>query len=140
VIDQNPAAGREALQGSTVTITVAVPVPEPEKTEVPNVVGMQRSDAIATLESAGLGVSVVERWECRPPDSCGAVDDQVWDQDPNGGKKVDPGSTVTIWVNKDKGGGGGGGGDGKDGQLPGPIGDGDPSGQPADLPARRDGA
>lgn len=137
VIGQSPKAGAKAFQGSTVTITVAIPVPEPEQTEVPNVVGMQRSDAIATLESAGLGVIVVDKWQCRPPDSCGAVENQVWDQDPNGGKKVEPGSTVTIWVNKDRG----GGDEGKDGQpLPGPTGDGDPSGQPADLPTRRDGA
>jgi penicillin-binding protein 1A len=138
VVGQSPGAGAQAFQGSTVTITVATPRPEPEQIQVPNVVGIQRADAVDTLKAAGLGVVVVDRWQCRPPDSCGAEDEQVWDQDPGAGKLVDPGSTVTIWANKTKGGQDGDGDD--DGPVGSPFGWPDPSGPLANLPeSRRDG-
>jgi penicillin-binding protein 1A len=99
VLAQQPAAGQDALQGTTVTITVAIE-PVSTKIEVPNVIGLQEAEAVALLRQAGFEVTVIEKWECRPPGSCGAVPLQVWDQDPNPGHMAEQGSRITIWANK----------------------------------------
>jgi membrane peptidoglycan carboxypeptidase len=104
VLSQSPSAGTSAYQGSTVTITVASGrSPPPSTATVPNVVGKSRGDASSRLRSAGFSVAVIERWQCHPPDSCGAQPNVVWQQSPGGGSKAKLGSTVTIWVNKSRG-------------------------------------
>jgi serine/threonine-protein kinase len=85
VIDQSPGGG-SAPPGSTVTIVVAV---EPASQGVPNVVGMQLSQARQTLESQGFVVEVVGS-----PYPKGLV----IGQDPPGGTPAPPGSTVQIVV------------------------------------------
>ena len=99
MLAQQPTAGQDALQGTIVTITVATE-PVSTKIEVPNVIGLQEAEAVAVLRGAGFEVSVIEKWECRPPSSCGAVPLQVWDQDPNPGHMAEGGSKITIWANK----------------------------------------
>nr|MBA3727809.1 PASTA domain-containing protein [Actinomycetota bacterium] len=100
VLSQSPAGGEQAPLASTVTITVAGEDPADAKVNVPNVVGLLRSGAIAILQAAGFDVNVVDQWRCRPPSSCGAQPNRVWDQEPNAGAQVQPGSTVTIWANE----------------------------------------
>jgi penicillin-binding protein 1A len=103
VLSQSPGGGTQAFQGSTITITVAKPVGPPPPgsgdVKVPAVLGLTVAGAISALKAAGFAVKVVEEWECRPPDSCGAEPRVVWDQDPNGSTKAKKGSTVTIWAN-----------------------------------------
>ncbi len=102
VLAQDPGAGVAALQGTTVTLTVAGPGSGPPiPIDLPDVVGLPWGDARAVLRESGFKVEVVNDWQCSPPELCGAVADTVWHQDPTGGEKVDPGSTVTIWVNRD---------------------------------------
>jgi serine/threonine-protein kinase len=55
VISQSPAAGAKAEQGATVSIRVSSGA---ATVAVPNVVGMSRSDALSSLETAGLSGSV----------------------------------------------------------------------------------
>lgn len=57
VVAQSPAAGADAADGATVTINVSKGTGE---VDVPNVVGMSRSEAEAELESAKLEVNAVE--------------------------------------------------------------------------------
>jgi len=91
VLAQDPAAGTQALEGSTVTITV---VAQPAaKVQVPGVVGDSVSEARSALSSAGFGVAV----ESEPVDSRGE-DGQVLEQNPGAGKHKSRGSTVTIVV------------------------------------------
>jgi membrane peptidoglycan carboxypeptidase len=87
VIDQNPGGGT-APSGSTVTIVVAVE-PAPQGVVVPNVVGMQLSQARQTLESVGFAVAVV---------GSSYPKGIVIGQDPEGGTSAASGSTVQIAV------------------------------------------
>jgi serine/threonine-protein kinase len=99
VIDQEPRGGTRLIQTGTVTITVARGEPEPETVEVPNVIGMSRGAASATLRNAGFGVSIVEERECDPADpACDYRPGLVWRQTPSGGQ-AEAGSFVTIVVN-----------------------------------------
>jgi serine/threonine-protein kinase len=90
VFDQAPDAGEKAKKGSTVQITVSS---GPQTVTVPDVVGQSQESAEEELEDAGFQVDVVEQDTSDPTE-----DNVVVDQDPNGGKQADPGSTVTIFV------------------------------------------
>src|SRR6266545_4051929 len=97
VIAQDPQAGQQALQASTVTLTVSQKV---SRTIVPNVVGMTQGAAEAVLRDAGFEVSVQEEQECDPVDpACAYQKDAVWAQSPSAGTKLPTASTVTISVN-----------------------------------------
>ncbi|MCW2901597.1 MAG: serine/threonine protein kinase [Streptosporangiaceae bacterium] len=90
VIRTNPDAGTTAKENSTVTMFVSS---GPQLTAVPNVVGLQKQDAIRALKDANLKARALEV----PPE--GAVPDgTVFKQSPPDGQKVPPGSTVTIYV------------------------------------------
>jgi penicillin-binding protein 1A len=102
VIAQNPRPGGRLVQTGTVTITVSrgapEPEPEPELVDVPNVLGLTRAAATATLRDAGFRVAAVVEAECdvAEPD-CAPVPGVVWSQSPTG--RAEAGSSVTIRVN-----------------------------------------
>jgi eukaryotic-like serine/threonine-protein kinase len=92
VSDQAPDPGEKAKKGSTVQITVST---GPQSVTVPDVVGQSQESAEQELEQAGFEVEVVEQDTTDPTE-----DNIVLDQEPNGGRDAEPGSTVTITVGK----------------------------------------
>jgi eukaryotic-like serine/threonine-protein kinase len=92
VLRQDPPPGSTVDRGSTVTIVVAR---EANRVTVPGVVGEDESSASATLSAAGLGVAIADR-QVSSPDS----DGQVLAQHPAGGRRVTPGTSVTIVVGR----------------------------------------
>jgi serine/threonine-protein kinase len=88
VFDQNPIAGAKLAKNSPVQITVSTGPPE---VQVPNVIGKNRDDAVATLANAGLTYTVVSVHSGKPPDT-------VTGQFPHPGTKVKKGSKVQINV------------------------------------------
>ena len=96
VIAQDPAAGEQALQTSTVTITVSE---GPRLIPVPDVIGRPEGAARAELERAGFRVVVIVEAACDPEaPGCDHRRGVVWWQSPSGGEQARPGSTVTIRV------------------------------------------
>jgi eukaryotic-like serine/threonine-protein kinase len=90
VISQNPAAGTEVDRGTTVTITVSTGI---ETVSVPNVVGLNRRDAIDQLRSVGLTATP------REVDVTDAAQDgQTIDQRPAAGIEIEKGKSVVIMV------------------------------------------
>ncbi len=92
VLAQNPAAGTEVDEGSTVTLTVAKEV---EQIAVPGVTGLDESAAAERLSGAGLEVDVSEERVERP-----SQDGKVLSQTPAAGRQVERGSPVTIVVGR----------------------------------------
>jgi serine/threonine-protein kinase len=90
VASQNPGAGATADKGSTVTIAIST---GPASVTVPNVLGETEEDAQNELEFRGFNV-VVTHQDTSDPNEHG----KVLDQNPSGGVKVEPGSTVRIFV------------------------------------------
>jgi hypothetical protein len=84
VVSQDPAAGTQLSRGASVTIQVCPGV------VVPNVVGMDKDAASATLSNAGLVPSLVSHCDGNEPDG------QVWSTNPGGGSSVGPGTVVTV--------------------------------------------
>ena len=93
VFAQDPGAGTELDEGSTVTISVSE---GPEAQEMPDVTGSDGDDAEAFLEEDfGLVVDQVEA----DPGDCGAVPPgTVCAQDPEPGTPVEPGDSATLFV------------------------------------------
>jgi serine/threonine-protein kinase len=92
VVRQSPAGGAQAARGSTVTLSVSK---GPKKSAVPDVTSQQEDVARATLEGSGFDV-VVQDEETTDPNQDGIV----LNQDPPGGTKAAPGTTVTIFVGR----------------------------------------
>ena len=86
MISSSPEGGTQATKGRTVTITVSQGA---EGIAVPKVVGLQRDEAEAQLESAGLKAEVTEQETTQPPGT-------VMQQDPSTGTRVDRGATVAA--------------------------------------------
>jgi serine/threonine-protein kinase len=78
-----PAPGTAAPHGSEITIQESIGVPQ---VTVPDVTGQRASDAVATLEAAGLSVTT----------STFITGDRVYRQSPGGGTVVDQGSQVNL--------------------------------------------
>ncbi|MBW3664032.1 MAG: PBP1A family penicillin-binding protein [Actinobacteria bacterium] len=101
VTRQRPSPGGSTLpmDGNAVVLWVSQSVRS--QAQVPDVLGLDRVDAIATLEAAGWVVEV--RPEC-PLDGCGsnAVPDQVWGQQPAPGTEQREHSAVVIRVYPDE--------------------------------------
>ena len=77
---------------STVRITVST---GPESKPVPNVVGQDEDEARQTLEDDGFKVKTKQQETDDP-----TLENTVLDQNPSGGVRAEPGSTVTIYVGK----------------------------------------
>jgi serine/threonine-protein kinase len=92
VLEQDPAAGTEVDEGSTVTLTVAK---APPRVEVPDVLDKTEAEARAALEDAGFTVRRV-REDVQTADEDGVV----IDQDPPAGEERRKGTRVTIFVGR----------------------------------------
>lgn len=88
VIETDPPAGESVKRGSTVTMYVSSGAAQ---VKVPAVVGMPVSAARQQLSAAGLEVETSSEPSDRPKD-------EVLDQSPSAGSKVEPGSTVSLVV------------------------------------------
>ncbi len=97
VFAQDPVAGEQAMQTSTVMITVSQ---KASTAQVPDVVGISKAAATAELRNAGFAVLVPEQPQCDPNDTtCDYRKGLVWAQSPSAGTVLPAGSTVTIVVN-----------------------------------------
>ena len=90
-IRTNPPGGTRAEVGSRILLFVST---GPRQVEVPDVIGLARESAEATLNRAGLGFTIREQESTQSPGT-------VIAQDPGGGVVVDKGSRVTLTVAKE---------------------------------------
>jgi beta-lactam-binding protein with PASTA domain len=90
VVTQKPAAGSEQEKGSTVTLFVSQ---GRKQVAIPNVLGLQQSEAVAQLTKAGLDSAVVLVPNAAPSG-------RVISQSPASGTKVSPGTTVRLNVSR----------------------------------------
>ena len=93
VISTNPAPGKPAVQGSTVTVVVSSGPAPPQPVSVPPVTGMTQADAQQALADADLKNTISK---CLA--TTGTPDGQVVSADPAPGTSVQPKSTVTLFV------------------------------------------
>lgn len=89
IVEQKPAAGQKAEKGSEVTI-----IPEKENVPVPPVIQKPIKDAIFELNHLKLIGNIV--YQTTP----GPANDNVIDQNPRAGVRVEPNSTVTLTVHR----------------------------------------
>jgi serine/threonine-protein kinase len=92
VIDQQPKGGSELARGGTVTLYVSK---GPKETTIPDVTSQDEAAATEALQQSGFTVDVVDQDTFDPNQ-----DGIVLSQDPPGGTKARPGSTVTIIVGR----------------------------------------
>jgi eukaryotic-like serine/threonine-protein kinase len=92
VVAQSPDAGTYQGPGSTIILSVSK---GPTTSTVPDVTSIAQSDAVAQLKASGFEVRIVSQ-----PVTDEGQDGIVQTQDPAGGTKAPPGSTVTIAVGK----------------------------------------
>ena len=92
VISQNPAAGTEVADGSTVNIVVSTGPEPPALVPVPDVVGLDVADATETLEAEGFVVEIAEE------ESDTIEADIVIGSNPSAGTEVAEGTTVVLAV------------------------------------------
>mgnify|MGYP002455326043 CR=1 FL=1 len=93
VISQSPSGSTTVSPGSTVTITVSQGK-ETKMVTVPNVVGMNSTDAQNTLTSLGLNYSIVETKDTNVEKG------KVISTSPSAGQQVEEGTSVKIYVSK----------------------------------------
>jgi serine/threonine-protein kinase len=87
IVDQQPAAGKEAKPGSSVDVVVSS---GPKQIPVPNVVGSSVEDAVQALWNAGFGYTVETVQSNQPAGTVVATD-------PGAGTLLDPSSrSVTV--------------------------------------------
>src|SRR5580765_1160294 len=92
VIDQDPRGGASLSRGGTVTQFVSK---GPKQTTIPDVTSQDEASAPQVLEQSGFTVDVQQQDTTDP-----AQDGIVLSQDPLGGTKAKPGTTVTIVVGR----------------------------------------
>ena len=90
-IRTNPPGGTRAEVGSRILLFIST---GPRQVEVPDVVGLARESAEASLNRAGVGFTISEQESSQSPGT-------VIAQDPVGGTVVDKGSRVTLTVAKE---------------------------------------
>jgi len=88
-MEQDPNAGEQLAEGSTVRIVVSS---GPEQVEVPDVGGLDRNEANATLQNAGFRTTFVEEASDDVPEG------DVIRTEPGAGELAREGDTVTIVV------------------------------------------
>jgi len=92
VIDQQPKGGAGLPRGGTVILYVSK---GPKKSTIPDVTSQDEASATQTLEQSGFVVDVQEQ-DTTDPNQDGIV----LSQDPPGGTRAEPGTTVTIIVGR----------------------------------------
>jgi eukaryotic-like serine/threonine-protein kinase len=90
VFEQEPKFGEKVDPGSTVDIKVST---GPPQTEVPDVVGQTRDEAVAALARADLDAKIVEVYSEKDTGTVTA-------QNPKGGEKVKVGTRVQINISR----------------------------------------
>jgi eukaryotic-like serine/threonine-protein kinase len=90
VSDENPGGGSKVGKGSTITLTVSTGKP---KVQVPNVVGLDATSAVANLAQLGLEPKIARIYS-------DAQQDTVTAQQPHAGDKVDKGTRIRINVSR----------------------------------------
>jgi beta-lactam-binding protein with PASTA domain/predicted Ser/Thr protein kinase len=90
VFEQKPDFGEKVDRGSTVEIKVST---GPPQTDVPDVIGESRDDAVAALARADLEAKIVEVFSAKDVGT-------VTGQKPAGGERVEVGTRVQINVSK----------------------------------------
>jgi serine/threonine-protein kinase len=91
VLEQDPIAGEQADEGSTVVLTVSS---GPEIVEVPDVQGLTEKEATEQLESAGLAVDPEFGFSDTVPE------DRAVGTEPAAGASIAGGSTVKLIISK----------------------------------------
>jgi penicillin-binding protein 1A len=97
VLDQNPAGGSKAPQGSSITLAVSVKGDE-DRVTVPSVLGMTAHEAQDALRADGFTVVTIRESESNKGQAK-KNSGRVWKQSPSSGTETRRGATVTIWVN-----------------------------------------
>ena len=93
VIATEPGPGTNAVGGSQVIALVAS---GESPGHVPSILGRHTASARRALEHAGYVVEIVVQADGEPDvDAAG----RVWKASTGSGRRLDPGSTVTIWIN-----------------------------------------
>jgi serine/threonine-protein kinase len=95
IIDQDPKAGAQVQKGSTVKFVVSRGPQPVKEVGVPNLVGLNVTDAQARLEQAKLIIGVVTEQS-----STTIPKGQVISQNPGSGDKVEEGSAVDVVISK----------------------------------------
>jgi eukaryotic-like serine/threonine-protein kinase len=90
VVSQNPSAGTDLEEGSTVAIVASA---GPGLVAVPNTIGIPEADARDRLADAGFRVTVVEVFSDEP-------DGTVVAQNPAAGEQLEPDTAVRLNVSK----------------------------------------
>jgi len=90
VIDQDPRGGSSLARGGTVTLFVSR---GPKQATIPDVTSQDEASARQVLQQSGFSVDVQQQDVTDP-----SQDGIVLSQDPPGGTKAKPGTTVTIFV------------------------------------------
>jgi eukaryotic-like serine/threonine-protein kinase len=93
VFEQDPAAGEQVAEGSTVRIVVSR---GPATVAVPDVVGVEAAEARDELSGAGFEVRTVEVFSDEP-------EGVVVAQNPSGGEEAERGSSIRINVSQGTG-------------------------------------
>lgn len=96
VISQNPEAGSDSTEGSTVTLTVSTGADD-SKIRVPNLVGVTEDEALAKLIEAGLELGKTSYTESNE-----VAEGQVCWQSVSEGSYLDAGGVVDIRVSSGK--------------------------------------
>jgi serine/threonine protein kinase len=91
VVEQDPTAGSEADEGSTVTLSVSS---GPGTAKVPDVAGEPERRAVKALENVGLMVNTTEQF------SSDVEEGLAIGTEPKAGTKLDEGSSVTLLISK----------------------------------------
>lgn len=94
VVGQSPAAGQELAPGAWVDLIVCPPPSPARRVEVPDLRGMDESQAKALLKSAGLHLAVKKRPSCGQAGVAGSV----LCQRPAPGQQLGRGRTVWVQV------------------------------------------
>ncbi|MBD0672310.1 Stk1 family PASTA domain-containing Ser/Thr kinase [Streptomyces sp. CBMA156] len=94
VCTQNPAAGTQVAETSTITVQISS---GPAKTQVPGVVGKSKDQATKALADAGF-TNVTTEYK----DDDNAAQDTVTAQDPAANAAVDPGAAIKLTVSQGK--------------------------------------
>ena len=90
VISVSPPEGQKVDKGSSVTLVVSSGKPQ---VEVPDVVGKSFDEAQSNLQAAGFKVTRTDKESDKDPGT-------VLSQNPNGGGRIDSGSTIALTVAK----------------------------------------
>lgn len=91
VLEQDPTAGEEAEEGSTVTLTISG---GPAIVEVPQVAGLTEKQATEVLEEAGLVVTPVFRFSDTVPE------DRAIGTEPGAGTRLQTDAPVTLVISR----------------------------------------